>query len=261
MIRSAARGLSALLAGAALTLAAAAPAAAEDTPVTVRVISQGAKFIGTSMGGARVTITDAVTGELLASGKTQGSTGDTGHIMKQAHPRGTALAKGGAAKFATTLDLAAPRRIKVTAYGPTAQTQAANTVSATQWVLPGKGIAAGDGLRLEMPGFAVDVTTPPAHVDIDGPPARVRIAANVTMMCGCPITPGGTWDANAYEVGAIVTRNGSRMGEQPLSYAGSESQFATDLTLERPGTYEVAVYAYNPDTGNTGVDKVTFAVE
>ncbi|HEX6202874.1 MAG TPA: hypothetical protein VF100_07720, partial [Thermoanaerobaculia bacterium] len=66
-----------LLLPALLVAAAAAAAAAEETAVTVRVLSRDAKFVGSSMGGARVTIRDAETGTLLAEGVTAGSTGDT----------------------------------------------------------------------------------------------------------------------------------------------------------------------------------------
>lgn len=260
MIRSVKRLLPALVAGAAFSLAAGT-AAAEPTPVTVHVISQGAKFIGSSMGGAHVTITDVRTGEVLANGVTSGSTGNTKHIMQTAHPRGTPLSKGGAAKFETTLDIDRPQKIKVTAQGPTAQAQASNTVSATQWVLPGKGVTAGDGVRLEMPGFVVDVQEPPAHLKLAGTPQTIALEANVTMMCGCPITPGGLWDANAYDVTAMIYRNGEKMREAPLAYAGATSQFATQLTVEQPGSYEAIVYAYDPKTGNTGLDKVTFGID
>jgi len=58
------------------------PIAAEPTAVDVRVISKGAKFVGTSMGGCEVVIRDAETGEILARGKTAGSTGDTDRIMR-----------------------------------------------------------------------------------------------------------------------------------------------------------------------------------
>ncbi len=42
-----------------LLAASAAPGWAEPTAVTVRVIARDAKFIGTSMGGARVTLREA----------------------------------------------------------------------------------------------------------------------------------------------------------------------------------------------------------
>ena len=44
------------------------PAAAEPTEITVRVLGKDSKFVGTSMGGARVILRDAETGEILAKG-------------------------------------------------------------------------------------------------------------------------------------------------------------------------------------------------
>jgi len=256
----------AALACAALLLvgfaASGVPARAEMTPtptkIDVRVISKGAKFIGTSMGGVSITVEDADTGELLAHGVTHGSTGDTARIMKESHVRPRVLSTEGAAAFTTTLDLAVPRRIRVTALGPLAQRQAANEVSATQWVVPGKDLTGGDGLLLEMPGFVVDVLAPPSHSHADS--RTVHLAANVTMMCGCPVTPGGLWNADAFEVAAIVSRDGEPVATVPLSYAGSASQFAVDWTAPDAGTYEAVVYAFDPSNGNTGLDRTTFIV-
>jgi hypothetical protein len=231
---------------------------AEETRIAVRVISKGAKFIGTSMGGVLVTIEDADTGELLARGEVRGSTGDTGRIMRDAHVRPRVLSTEGSGVFATTLDLERPRRVRVTALGPLAQRQAANEVSATQWVVPGKHLDGGDGLLLEMPGFAVDVLAPPSHVRLEG--GEVAIEVNVTMMCGCPITPGGLWDADLYEVEAIVYGDGEEVARVPLGYAGSASQFAAGWTPPEPGVYEAVVYAYDPTSGNTGLDRTTFIV-
>ena len=242
-----------------LGLALAGPAWAEPTEITVRVISRDAKFVGTSMGGVLVTLRDADTGELLAQGTTQGGTGDTGRIMGEGKP-GMTLSTPDAAKFSATLELEEPRRIEVRAFGPLAQRQGANEVSAVQWVVPGKDLTGGDGWLLEMPGFIVDVLEPPAHLKLADVPQTITLMANVTMMCGCPVTPGGHWDANRYEVGALIERNGKPAGEADLGYAGSASQFSGTLTVDQPGAYEATVYAYDPRTGNTGVDHVTFVV-
>ena len=50
----------------------------------IRVLGKDSKFIGTSMGGMRITLRDVHTGELLTS-VTVGGTGDTEQIMQ---PRG-----------------------------------------------------------------------------------------------------------------------------------------------------------------------------
>ena len=66
---------------ACLAVLQALPAQAELTGITVRVRSKDAKFVGSSMGGALVTIRNADTGELLTKGVTVGTTGDTERLM------------------------------------------------------------------------------------------------------------------------------------------------------------------------------------
>lgn len=165
-----------------LVAVAAVPAAAEPTRLTVRILSKDAKFIGTSMGGVRVSIRDADTGEILAEGIARGGTGDTARIMGEGRRRGQPLATPDAASFTAMLDLEEPRRVEVVAFGPLAQLQAAAKVSATQWLLPGKHVDQGDGLLLVMPGLAVDVLSPPAHARLGAAPLKVPLRANLTML-------------------------------------------------------------------------------
>lgn len=246
---------------AALGLAFAASAPAEETRVVVRVLSKDAKFVGTSMGGMRITLRDAHSGEVLARGVTRGGTGDTGRIMHTDGGRRVRLADESAAAFAARLDLERPRLVEAEAYGPLAQPQAAHRVASTQWVVPGRDVAVGDGWVLELPGFVVDVLAPPAHRKLSGAVEHVAVRANVTMMCGCPIEPGGLWDADRLRVAAIVSHGGERIDEVELSYAGQTSQFSGEVAVAGPGVYDVAVYAYDPGNGNTGLDRTTFVVE
>jgi hypothetical protein len=231
--------------------------AAEPTEVTVRVLAKDSKFIGTSMGGMRITLRDAHTGELLSTGVTQGGTGNTKLMMHEDRGRRAQLSDEGAAKFTTTLDLDEPRLIQFEAYGPLAQAQSAQRVSATQWVVPGRHLTGGDGFVLEIPGFVVDVLDPPAHSRVSAE-GEIDLRANVVLMCGCPIEPGGLWDANKYQVRAIVKRDGERIGDFDLTYAGKTSQFAGKVPVDAPGFYEVIVYAHDPHNGNTGLDRTTF---
>lgn len=236
-------------------------AVAEPTEITVRVISKDAKFIGSAMGGVEIVIRDTDTHELLAQGIIQGSTGDTQRIMENDWQRGVPLSTEDSAYFTATLEIDQPRKISVTAYGPLAQRQSANTVSVTQWVVPGKHLTGGDGLLLQMPGMVVEVLAPPAHLKLSGIPQTVEIKANVTMMCGCPIMPGGIWDVDSFQIKALLKHNGKAVGELPLQYAGTPSQFAANWNVEAPGLYKATVYAYDPTNGNTGLDQVTFIVE
>ena len=258
--RSWTRSLAALAWGLAALLGAS-HAVAEPTRIEVRVLSKGAKFVGTSMGGVLVTIRDVESGELLVRGVVQGATGDTARIMRTPLRHHDPVATEDAAVFRTTLELAEPRLLEVAAFGPLAQRQGANRASSTMWVVPGKHVTGGDGWLLELPGFSVDVLEPPAHVRVDAATRTVTLRANVTMMCGCPIEPGGLWDADRFEVRARLSRNGLSVGEVPLRYAGKTSQFAGEVEISEAGSYEVAVYAYDPANGNTGLDRTTFLVE
>lgn len=233
---------------------------AEPTDVTVRVKSKGAKFVGTSMGGALVTIKDEHTGELLAKGLTLGSTGNTDLIMKTPRERGMAVSDETSAHFTTTLDIDRPVYAEITAYGPMAQKQSANRVSATQWVVPGKHITGGDAFCMELPGLVVDVRDPAAHTKLSGK-NEISFKANVTPMCGCPITPDGLWDSNQYEVRAVVLRDNEKVDEFPLDFAGETSQFSGKFRPNKKGAYQAIVYGFNPGNGNTGLDRVTFVVK
>jgi hypothetical protein len=234
-------------------------ARSEPTDITVRVIARDAKFIGSSMGGALITVRDAHTGDVLASGLTEGGTGNTGLIMHKDADRRDTIVDDSAAAFTVTLDLDEPRLIEVEAYGPQAQPQGAHRIVSSQWVVPGRHLSGGNGWMLEMPGFVVDVLSPPAHSRL-GSVDKVEVRVNVIMMCGCPIEPDGLWDANRYEVAATVKIDGTPAGKFDLAFAGETSQFSGVVPISAPGVYDVTVYAYDPANGNTGLDRTTFFV-
>lgn len=237
-----------------------APAAAEPTKITVRVLGKDSKFVGSSMGGARVILRDAETGEILAQGVTEGGTGNTELIMHEDRGRRATLSDESAAHFTATIDIDEPRLIEAEAFGPLGQRQATNRASATQWVVPSENITGGDGWVLELPGYVVDVLAPPAHVKLPPDMTEVDVRANVALMCGCPITPGGLWDADKLSVKALVTRNGERQQPIDLVFAGKPSQFKGSIPIFGAGLYDVTVYAHQPGNGNTGIDRTTFIV-
>lgn len=156
---------------------------AAETKLVVRVKSKDAKFIGTSMGGALIIVKDALTGEILAQGKTLGSTGNTQQIMIEPHRRGVPLADENTAKFETVFDIDEPKLVTIEAHGPLSQRQALVTVSTQVWLIPGKPID-GDGVLLEIPGFAIDVLQPQTHAffKLENGKATIPITINLTMM-------------------------------------------------------------------------------
>ena len=232
--------------------------AKKQTQITVRVIAKDGKFLGDDIGGSLITIRNVQTGELLAKGYTRGGSGNTTEIMQTARLWSQPIPTDEASDFTARLDLDEPCLIEVTAYGPLGGLQSAHKVSATQWVIPGKEITGGDGLLLVMPGLLVQVVEPITHMNLASLPAQINFAANVTMMCGCPISPGGVWDSKDFEVGAQIRKDGRLIDEVKLTYAGQTSQFKGSYTVKRKGYYEADVYAYQPGTGNTGTGRVTF---
>lgn len=244
-----------------------------STQIDVRVIAKDGKYLGDDIGGALVTIHDVHTGELLARGTTSGGSGQQ-NLMDISLTRSEPLPVDGASVFTTSLDLCEPRLIRVTAYGPLAAQQSANTVSLTQWVYPGKNITGGEkggGFLLEVPGLVVQVLNPPTHYLPQSAPASIDIRANVTMMCGCPIGKGHPpWHPDQFDVMAIIRQGEYVSIELPLKYDedapnGVPSQFFHNWQVPenetgQPQIYEITVSAFQQKTGNTGVDKVTIII-
>jgi hypothetical protein len=232
-------------------------AAAVPTPVSISVLSSDAKFVGSSMGAMQVNIRDVLTGELLASGKTLGSTGDTGLIMADERSRDEVIRTDGSARFDTELELDRPTEVSIEAFGPLAQLQSAATVSETRVLLPGKNYADGNGIILSLPGMVVDVLKPRAHLKT-AQGTELKIEANVAKMCGCPVGETTPWPVDRYEVEVIIyAAGGERLQSLPLDYAGSNSLFHAHLPDLPAGAYEFVVTAFDPKSKDSGVDSTT----
>ena len=232
---------------------------AEPTKVVVHVLAQGAKFIGSSVGGAEVTIRDARTGALLAQGVTRGGTGNTKRIMRDRHPRNRVLSTPDAARFEAVLDLDAPREVVITARGPLAAPQAMAEASTRLWLLPGIGRTAGDGVLLELSGLIVAPVTPPFHTAaVAGKP--VPLDTRVLMLCGCPIAPGLLWDAADFALSVLVTGPDGDTRTIPLGYGGRTSHFTGNFTPTKPGVYRLRWLARQKSTGNVGQAVTTLLV-
>ena len=232
----------------------ASPAQAEPTHVVVRAQAQDAKFIGDHMGGVMITLTDSRTGAVLARGLTRGGTGDTPRIMKTPRTRGMSLTDASTAGFEAVLDLKQPTLVRVDAVGPMGKPGAAIRVSSSQWILPGHDIV-GDGWVLSFPGLVIEPTTTTA------PDGALRISAKVSLMCGCPIEPGGIWNADTYRVEAYLMRGDREVAKTALSYAGQPSQFSGALMKQPPGRYRLRLVASDTTTSNAGVVEIPVRVQ
>lgn len=240
------------------THAAGAPPP-EVTRLTVRAVARDAKVIGSNVGGARITVRDLATGEVLARGVQEGSTGSTPAIMEEPRARGrTAFgADPEAAAFVAELALERPTRVEVVAEGPLGTPHAEQRASKTLTLIPGHDVL-GEGLILELHGFTVELLdrevvrdASAASGSSSGPYLRAR--ARVTMLCGCPTEPGGMWDAEQIEVVGRLLREGSVLAERPLAFTGETSVYEARLPLpaEREGL-ELEVLAADAGRVNFG---------
>src|SRR5699024_10250817 len=103
------------------------------------------------------------------------------------------------------------------AAAPRSQQQSVVTSSTQLWLIPAKDIT-GDGIVLEIPGFAIDILQPQAHERNSSD--TITITANAVMMCGCPIEPGGLWDSEEMEFTAVVTRGDQEVSRMTMDFAG-----------------------------------------
>ena len=230
-----------------------------ETKVMIRAVARDAKVIGTHVGGAKITVKDAATGQVLAQGMQQGGTGDTDVIMKKPHTRGMALYSGGdASGYLAVLHLDKPTVVEITAEGPLGNSQATQRSSKTMLLVPGEDVL-GDGVLLEIHGFIITPLAPLADAKLKaGSPFEVR--ATVTMACGCPTEPDGLWDANKIRVVARLLRDGKVQSEIPMTYAGVQNTFHVDVPVTAAGPMELQVLALDPASANFGMTRESIAI-
>lgn len=238
------------------------PAAAQEavpTAVTVRAVSNDAKLIQDPVGGARITIEDAATGEVLAEGRQTGDSGSTDAIMRQPHKRGATIYDvPGAAKYETTLALTEPTRVRITAEGPLDYPQAMQTASKTVVLVPGEDLT-GDGLTLTLHGFIVEVLSPTDAEAVSGSTLPVR--ARVRMMCGCPTEPGGLWNAERYTIQAQLLRESRVVASAPLSFSGTTNEYEGTVSVPEKGATQVRVMARDAERVNFGTATASLSAE
>jgi hypothetical protein len=227
------------------------------TQVTVRAVSNDAKLLQDPVGGARITIRNAESGQVLARGTQRGNSGSTERIMQQPEARGDTLyATDGAAKYETTLVLRRPTPVVIEAEGPLAYPQALQRAEKTLLLIPGEDIT-GDGVTLTLHGFIVEVLEPAAYSPESD---SMQVRARVRMLCGCPTEPGGMWDASRYDIRAqLLDENEDVIEEAALSFAGTTSEYTGALAVPAtmPESPRVRVLAVDARRVNFGMGEVS----
>lgn len=219
----------------------------ESTRVDVHVVARDAKLIGSMVGGARVTIRDAESGEVLADGVHEGGTGDTGLIMGARERNVDVFTTPGAAVFSANLALTTPKLITVEAEGPLDFPQARTRASTTLLVVPGEDVT-GDGVVLELWGYLVELLGVPGEATAGDP---IAVRARVRMLCSCPTEPGGLWAAPPV-IARLIDASGDVVTETRLAYEGDDSTYGGVIAAPGAGNYRLEVLARSAVTGNAG---------
>ncbi len=230
-----------------------------ETKVMIRAIARDAKVIGEHVGGARITVKDVATGQILAQGMQSAGTGNTDIIMNKPRVRGaTVYGTPDASGFLAVLHLERPTEVEISAEAPLGNPQATQRTSKTMLLVPGQDVL-GEGILLEIHGFIVTPVGPAsdAKIKVESP---FEVRATVTMACGCPIEPNGLWDANKIHVVARVVRDGKMEAEIPMQYAGVQNTFTGNVTVNASGKIELQVLAMDAANANFGLNRHNFTV-
>ena len=163
-----------------------------------------------------------------------------------------------AAGFLAVLNLDKPTVVEISAEGPLGSPQADQRATKTMLLVPGEDVM-GEGVLLEIHGFIVKMLTPATDGQVKlGSPFETKVTVNMT--CGCPIEPGGLWDANKFRVVARMVREGKIESETPMQYAGVVNTFKGDIPVSNPGQVELQVLAMDPDNANFGLTKQNITI-
>jgi hypothetical protein len=235
----------------------------QPTVVLVRVVAQGAMVLGREVGGARVTITEVATGQILATGLQEGGSGDQNQIMRTPHMiEEPVYSSRPSAVFTTTLQLHKPTLVEISAEGPLAYPAASQKASKTLLVMPGQDLT-HDGIVLHLYGYLVQIERPTPHEPLIAKD-DVNLRASVQTLSGSLVRPHGDWDSRKIRIyGEVLI--GDRIIERLQMFydEGSrafEAPFFVPPSKEVPDGIRLRVIATDLSTGNSGMDQAYYPV-
>ncbi|MBX3327880.1 MAG: hypothetical protein U0223_21180 [Nitrospira sp.] len=235
----------------------------QPTTVLVRVVAQGAMVLGREVGGARITITDVTTGQILATGIQQGEAGDQNQIMRTPRMMEEPIySTRPSAAFTTTLHLQKPTLVEISAEGPLAYPAAIQKTRTTLLLIPGQDLIQ-DGVILHLYGYLVQIERPKPREALI---ARndVKLHASVRTLSGSLVRPHGDWDSRKIRIYGEVLIDDRVVERLQLFYdEGSrtfEAPFFVPSLHEVPNGIILRVIATDLATGNTGMDQVNYPV-
>lgn len=224
-----------------------------NTKISVRALAYGGKFIGRTVGFAKIDIFGPDdSGKPLASGLTnQGllentdGSGLTPLIMNQPYPWGYPVRHDAASEFNADLALAEPTVLRFVA---TSAIDPRISVSCQRMVIPQIPLTGAMSVVMTLPGLLVDLIEPARDAAIFLG-ASLTIAAQVRMMCGCLID-NLFWPAANFNVQAII-RQSDAVQTIPLNFTGQPSLFSGQFQFQKSGSTEITIVATEMN-GNSG---------
>jgi len=235
----------------------------KPTTILVRVVARGSMVLGKEVGGARVTVTDVAGGLILASGLQQGEAGDQNQIMRTPHLMEEPLYSSRAsASFMTTLELAHPTLVEITAEGPLAYPASSQRVSKRIWLIPGHDLT-NDGIVLTLYGYIVQIEHPKPSTPLIAKD-DVMLRASIRTLSGALVRPHGDWDSRKLQIYGEVLIGDRVLERLQMFYsgekAGFEAPFFVPLPKDAPDGITLRVVAVDPASGNSGVGQAKFPV-
>lgn len=236
---------------------------AKPTTILVRAVAHGSMVLGKEVGGARITITDVASGQILASGLQQGEPGDQNQIMRTPRLMEEPLYSSRAsASFTATLELTHPILVDITAEGPLAYPASSQRVSKRVWLIPGHDLT-NDGIVLALYGYIVKIEHPKPNDPLIAK-NDVTLRASIRTLSGALVRPHGDWDSRKIHIyGELLI--GNRILERLQMFyseerTGFEAPFFVPLPKDAPDGITLRVVAIDPASGNAGVGEAKFPV-
>jgi hypothetical protein len=235
----------------------------KPTIILVRVVAHGSMVLGKDVGGARVTITDVASGQILASGLQQGEAGDQNQIMRTPRMMGESLYSSRAsAAFTATLELTHPILVDIAAEGPLAYPGSVQRVTKRTWLIPGEDMT-HDGIVLALYGYIVRIEHPKSGEPLIAKD-DVMLRASIRTLSGAPVRPHGDWDSRKVHIYGEVLIGDQVLERLQMFYENDNTGFETPFFVppfkDAKDGITLRVVAADPASGNFGVGQSRFPV-
>ena len=235
----------------------------KPTTIIVRVVAHGAMVLGREVGGARVTITDIETKQILATGIQQGEAGDQNLIMRTPRLMEEPLySSRPSAAFTTTLELRQPTLVEVEAEGPLSYPASARRVKKTVLLIPGQDLT-GDGIVLDLSGYIVEINHPKPGEPLIAKD-DVILRASIRTLSGAVLRPHGDWDSRRIRIYGDVLIGDRIIERLQLFYSSDTGNFEAPFFVphhkEAPDGITLRVVAADASTGNSGIGTASYMV-